>query len=242
MNSPMEAHVREFVETAAQSFGLSGPVYEFGFTTPLTGKHGPLQSPFAQVGYIGCGLHRGAEADSLSDLTRLPFADGVANTVVCVEILEHLFEPQQAMAELLRILAPGGAIMIAARGVQSGGSDPLAYWQPTARAVERLLAGLHLTLVGWQGSEKSPHTLYGIGFKPPVAEQAISGTSRFLEAFPERLQAAPRPLGWNRFFGWIGGASTRQKWRDHRSVAFSVHLAGDVDPSLPLANRRSSST
>jgi SAM-dependent methyltransferase len=42
----------------------------------------------------------------------LPFADGTFDKVIAAEILEHLPEDAQAMAELTRVLKPGGLIAI----------------------------------------------------------------------------------------------------------------------------------
>ncbi len=42
------------------------------------------------------------------DAFRLPFADGTFDRVIASEILEHLPADEQAMAELVRVLRPGG--------------------------------------------------------------------------------------------------------------------------------------
>lgn len=42
----------------------------------------------------------------------LPFADGVFDTVVCSEILEHIFSPDLLLREILRILKPGGRVIL----------------------------------------------------------------------------------------------------------------------------------
>jgi SAM-dependent methyltransferase len=42
----------------------------------------------------------------------LPFADGVFDTVVCSEILEHILSPDQLLREILRVLKPGGRVIL----------------------------------------------------------------------------------------------------------------------------------
>lgn len=42
------------------------------------------------------------------DATRLPFADGVFDRVITSEVLEHIPADTEAMAELVRVLKPGG--------------------------------------------------------------------------------------------------------------------------------------
>jgi len=42
------------------------------------------------------------------DLTRLPFADGTFDAVLCNHVLEHVPDDRRAMAELRRVLRPSG--------------------------------------------------------------------------------------------------------------------------------------
>lgn len=42
----------------------------------------------------------------------LPFADAVFDTVVCSEILEHIFCPDKLLGEILRVLKPGGRVIL----------------------------------------------------------------------------------------------------------------------------------
>lgn len=87
------------------------------------------------------------------DATRLPFADGTIDLVVCLEVLEHVPRPERALAELARVCG-GTAVMSVprepiwragnmARGryVRQLGNTPghLNHW--SARAFERFVAG-----------------------------------------------------------------------------------------------------
>ncbi len=47
----------------------------------------------------------------LADAERLPFADGSFGTVVLTEVLEHFRDPRPLLAELRRVLAPGGVLI-----------------------------------------------------------------------------------------------------------------------------------
>ena len=42
----------------------------------------------------------------------LPFADAMFDTVVCSEILEHLFRPDLLLREVMRVLKPGGRVIV----------------------------------------------------------------------------------------------------------------------------------
>jgi SAM-dependent methyltransferase len=47
-----------------------------------------------------------------ADLLELPFDDGSFDLVVCFEVLEHLEDPEAAIAELARVLAPDGVLAV----------------------------------------------------------------------------------------------------------------------------------
>ncbi|HEX2221765.1 MAG TPA: class I SAM-dependent methyltransferase [Candidatus Limnocylindria bacterium] len=53
------------------------------------------------------------------DLEAMPFEDGSFSTVVCTEVLEHVPHPDRALAEIRRVLAPGGRLL---------GSVPARSW------------------------------------------------------------------------------------------------------------------
>jgi SAM-dependent methyltransferase len=55
----------------------------------------------------------GAEADvKQGDALSLPFADGEFDRVVASEVLEHIPEDESAIAELVRVLRPGGTMAV----------------------------------------------------------------------------------------------------------------------------------
>jgi SAM-dependent methyltransferase len=49
-----------------------------------------------------------------ADLTRLPYADAAFDAIVCGWVLEHLPDPKPGLAELARVLEPGGKLLLLA--------------------------------------------------------------------------------------------------------------------------------
>jgi len=47
-----------------------------------------------------------------ADVTKLPFADGSFDVVICSEVLEHIQDNRTAVAELVRVLKPGGDLVV----------------------------------------------------------------------------------------------------------------------------------
>jgi ubiquinone/menaquinone biosynthesis C-methylase UbiE len=58
---------------------------------------------------------KNAAPDSLvADLTRLPFADGSFDCITCGFVLEHVPDARVGLAEMARVLEPGGRILLIA--------------------------------------------------------------------------------------------------------------------------------
>ena len=57
--------------------------------------------------YVTADLDPGA-AMVAADITRLPFDDGSFDAILCIHVLEHVDDDRAAVAELRRVLAPGG--------------------------------------------------------------------------------------------------------------------------------------
>jgi len=72
----------------------------------------------------------GLDARLITDAGELPFPDASFDHVVCVEVLEHLFAPHDAVAEMRRVLRPGGRLVASVPNA--------AYWRLRAN----LLVGL----------------------------------------------------------------------------------------------------
>ena len=53
----------------------------------------------------------GIDAHVVPDASELPFEDESFDAAICVEVLEHLFAPHDAAAEIRRVLRPGGQLI-----------------------------------------------------------------------------------------------------------------------------------
>lgn len=219
--------IQAFVDSAIDAFELTGPVYQFGCCpSGDTGPWARLRERFPEGAHVGLGWEEEA------GIERLPFPDGAARTVLCVDALKYAFEPRWVVEEMLRVLSPGGALLVCASVAVPLPDQAPAYWRLTPRGLERLLCGMEARLVGWQGGESFPHTLYGVGFKPPLGGGVLQGTNRFLDRFPARLEQLAGRVGWRgrlkRFLaGWAGGRSERRRRRDYYKLQFAVHFSID---------------
>lgn len=57
---------------------------------------------------IGIDRHPYSGVDVVADAVNLPFKDKSIDMVFCISLLEHVSEPEKALAEIIRVLKPGG--------------------------------------------------------------------------------------------------------------------------------------
>ena len=60
---------------------------------------------------VGFATASGLEAHVIDDAAVLPFPDDSFDLAICIEVLEHLFAPHAAAAEIQRVLRPGGVLV-----------------------------------------------------------------------------------------------------------------------------------
>jgi SAM-dependent methyltransferase len=63
--------------------------------------------------------HEGTRAVAQGDVTALPVATASQDLVVCWDVLEHLPAPERALAEIGRVLKPGGLAVLALPNIMS---------------------------------------------------------------------------------------------------------------------------
>lgn len=199
----MRDNVRAFAAAAAECFPLAGPVFEFGsYIVPGQEHVGDLRSLFPGRRYVGCDMREGPGVDRIEDLGRLTLADDSVPTIVCVETLEHVFEVRRAVDEIIRVLAPGGMVLISTPFNFYLHNYPGDYWRLTPSCLQGLLAPLGATAVGWQGVDSFPHTVFAVGCKAPVPAWFGERFGRFTANFAQKLQtleaAEPRGKRWKR--------------------------------------------
>lgn len=63
-----------------------------------------------------------------ADAEQLPFKDGSFDTVVCTGVLMHLKDQRVALAELSRVLRPGGRLVVSGNNLLSPFALPVIVW------------------------------------------------------------------------------------------------------------------
>jgi SAM-dependent methyltransferase len=239
----MRDNIRAFVELATKAFELDGPVYEFGsFQVREQRRIADLRTLFPGRPYVGCDMRPGLGVDRIEDLTDLDLADETARTVLCVETLEHVFDVSRAAAELVRVLAPGGTLLVTTPFDFSIHGYPSDYWRLTPVCLRRLLAPLDAMLVGWQGPEKHPHTVFAIGSKAPLDARYVERAKRFSTAYTQWCREAGRREPWRRklkrwTWSCLGTRSERRRWREYHRVQIGLDASLEEARPLPIGEQ-----
>lgn len=243
--------VRAMVELAAPALELRGPVFEFG-SLLVEGQEfqANLRNIFPGQPYCGCDMRPGPGVDRVEDLAQLNLPDGSARTILCLETLEHVFEARRGVEEMLRVLAPGGVIVLSTPLDFRLHNYPDDYWRLTPTCMDRLLAPLAATVIGSVGIEKFPHTVFAIGAKAPVPSGFTAGVNRLLEEYQLWLtgeQARQRRRQWWRWAltSWAWRKGERRKWREQFEARFWLRMPSGTSltdlarGALPVGRGRS---
>lgn len=88
---------------------VSGVVLDVGAADRwIEAQLGPATTYIA-VDYPGTAVGRyGTRPDAFADAARLPFPSSSVDAVVCLETLEHVGDFERSLAEIARVLKPGG--------------------------------------------------------------------------------------------------------------------------------------
>ncbi len=84
----------------------------------------------------GHGKYR---VDVVGDACSLPFKDGSFDTVVCLEVMEHVASPERLLGELARVLKSGGTLFFSVPMAWLYHPIPIDRLRLTAQGVEMVL-------------------------------------------------------------------------------------------------------
>jgi SAM-dependent methyltransferase len=116
----------------------------------------PYRSLFAHAGYetadfLAVKGKKYAEPDYICDLADIPADDARFDHVVLTQVLEHVPEPARVLAELGRVLKPGGTLWLTAPLFYAEHERPYDFFRYTQFGLRHLLenAGFKVLEIEW---------------------------------------------------------------------------------------------
>jgi hypothetical protein len=130
---------------------------------------------------------------------------------------------------MLRVLAPGGVILFAAPFDFYIHNHPDDYWRLTPSCLDRLLQPLSAVIVGSQGPETEPHTVYAVAGKAPVEPSFASGYDILASEMHRYLEAANRSVPWprrlkQRLRQWTQSRGERRRIEQYYVSRFAINM------------------
>jgi len=132
--------MKDLLATTAQTLPTESFVLDAG------AGEGRFRDLFAHTRYLGVDLAVGDLAwdysglDIITPLERLCFADATFDVVVFTQVMEHVSEPSLVLAELRRVLRPGGMLILVAPQSWHEHQIPHDYYRYTSYGLRYLLA------------------------------------------------------------------------------------------------------
>jgi len=95
--------------------------------------------------------------DVLADIAALPFADASVDGVICTYVLEHVADARACIAEIARVVRPGGTVYVAIPFMFPTHPDPLDRWRWTLDGLRHSMGAFDEIEAGCSGGPWSAY-------------------------------------------------------------------------------------
>jgi SAM-dependent methyltransferase len=178
------------------------------------------------VDYYGVDLGVGDptwefRVSAVADLHGLPFRSASFDKIICNQVLEHVDHPDVVLAELARVVRPGGRIFLSVPFIWHLHQEPYDRFRFSLHALEFMLKehGLVADLIQPMGGYFS------------VLRYMLAFHSLVTDSWPPLLRAAARPLSWaaRNIDSYVGGPlafALDQLDRDRKlTLGYTLHIS-----------------
>jgi len=159
----MRENIKNFISFLSNEINSKGNVIEFG-SYQVEGQVGyaDLRPYFKNCNYVGTDIRRGVGVDVICDIHNVPFKSKKFKWVLCLETLEHVFSPLEAVKEMSLLVEDTGIFIISSVMDFPIHEHPADYWRFTPQLFYKVLENFKYKKVFFQGDSLKPHTIIGI--------------------------------------------------------------------------------
>lgn len=188
----MRDELKVFAAGVGRAFAPPDPIVEIGsLQTPGQVGYADLRPDFAGRDYIGCDIVEGPGVDRIEDVRAMRFADGGVGALVAMDSLEHVADPQRAVAEMHRVIAPGGVVAIGVPFIFPIHHHP-DFTRFTPEGLYRLLGAFARVAVFAVGDAQWPHSVVALATHAMEAGEFESRVAAVTEHWD--ASGLPEPL------------------------------------------------
>lgn len=118
-----------------------------------------LREQFSHCTVTTSDLFEGEGIDMILDASQMPFGNETRDTIVCTEVLEHVYDFMAIIHECHRVLKKGGRMFCSTPYMfpEHDKPDMPDYWRFTRQALENMYQNFeHIEIIPCGGREKAP--------------------------------------------------------------------------------------
>jgi len=123
-----------------------------GVVLDVGAKASPYRQYVPATKYLRLDVDTSREADIHCDLHELEWEENYFDTVLCLEVLEHLYDPQRAINRLFHVLKPGGVCILSTRFLYRYHPDPEDHYRFTWDSLRHLFSQFRTVEVHHHGN------------------------------------------------------------------------------------------
>ena len=138
---------------------INGLVLDIGAADRWIEKHLSNSTHYIALDYPATGHELyGAKPSVFADAANLPFASNIFNGVICLEVIEHVPDPDQVMAEISRVLKSEGYAWISMPFLYPLHDAPFDFQRFTEFGLTRAAQVAGLEIIKFQRAEHAIRT------------------------------------------------------------------------------------
>jgi|WetSurMetagenome_2_1015567.scaffolds.fasta_scaffold00286_23 SAM-dependent methyltransferase len=144
---------KRFIYHSLNEFADELQLDSFQYIIDVGSGKSPYKNIFKCSGkYISIDCREESDADIVADVACLPIKMGIADVLLCIEVLEHVYPTNDAIKEMNRVLKVGGYLIITIPFI-IGRHDYVDYFRFTEKALNRMLndSGFSVVTVNRRG-------------------------------------------------------------------------------------------